>query len=296
MKWGVLAFSIVFYASVGLGQVVCEGLFAATPAWRASAATKNKALAYEDYATRVLVRNGKGQVDSEWLDAVKAILASKPSDFLELIPKRTFPKADRHRRSLLFSNMNDGIRTFDPREGQVVSFKPQFYHQSSGESAPGILQNGLLISTGTMNHGAICLGDSRFFLFKGRKESHRENIATFQVTLRSEAKILDLTTERFGGRGPTEFSYSAAFEWYQDVFLTDVLQGKYADRFSALTAFVQSVHKETGFIDYSLMSPEAFGLLLGADVLYLTQRYESNRVDEYWVINPLALDRVQQSH
>lgn len=245
-------------------------------------------LTFDQYRNKSLLDVAR-PVQENWLQYVRIILRMDKQSFINLIPKTTFPKADLKSGKIYFSNMKKGIRQLDPREGVLDYFSPTLFHITSTANSEKILQEGFRLGQGSHNTAAICFGDAGF-----RKFQEKGSNPILKATLHKDAKILDLTQNPFGAAKASDFSYYDAYEWYKDVFLPSLVKGEYAEIFPELTEHARIYFNRTGLIEYALYSKEAFGLLVGADVLYVSELYPPLRLDEYWVINPEAIKSVER--
>ena len=213
------------------------------------------------------------------LEISKAISKTNRNDFIELVPKDTFPKADRRLSKPKLVEYSEGLRTPNPAARKASAdlfFQTTRRHADKLKSGEAKLK----MSSEYSSFASIYLADRTSRLFADKVDTRQYSI--IQTYIHPKARILDITHGSLGDRGPTQFSYHASYKWFTDVFVPDLIAGKYKDQFPELTEVAQK-H------DYDFQRVEVFGLLMKADIVYHS-KFEGPLVrNQYWVVNPQAI-------
>ncbi len=237
---------------------------------------------------------GSHSLDPNWIVIVEAILKVNPKEFQSLIPKELIDPVKNHEgenfdhKNSLNRRFEDGFLVDTTKHHKNPISKPKLYHMTDAETAALILDSQkLLLSQGSKNYAAICLGAGGFPAYQNTSADS----VILEVKVKSTARILDLTYTV--GDLPGSYSRRPAYEWYLDEFVPALIKGKYDKEFPDLSAAVKRVKKSLR--DDALSKIETFALLMGADLVKLTEKYELVPVNEYWIVNPTIVSEVKRA-
>ena len=213
------------------------------------------------------------------IEITTAISRTDLNDFVRLVPKETFPKEDRRLSKPKLVEFSEGLRTSRPdplRNNLKLYFPTTLKHAAQLKSGRAKLK----LSADYSTYAALPLVDRGSSLFADKIDNRK--YAIIETFIHPKARILDITHYSLGDRGPTQYSYHASYKWFTDVFVPDLVSGKYKDQLPELTAVAQKN-------EYDFQRVEIFGLLMKADIVYLSQRGGPLNRQGYWVINPEAV-------
>lgn len=214
---------------------------------------------------------GRGAVTStfwlEHINTLRNINKDKVWEYLKTARKKAGVKTE-DRKSLLRTVRRGYL---DDRGDRFI---PNYFHLTQRGDLIVESQQ-LKLTSGARNEAAICLGDGGFAFNPGRVAE------ILRVKLKPTAKTLNLTFRMDG----------SARNSYYDLYL------EYETRIRGLiqrTPELRKIAKQLGtdHVETELMSKEAFGHFLGADVLYVTEKYGQVNRHEYWVLNPEAIQEI----
>ena len=205
---------------------------------------------------------------------------------------------------------------------EVTSFELRLFHFTPNSNLARDISNGrntlkLARKFNHLPHLFTASGGSRIFLDKAKGSNAIG--AIFEIKLKEDTKILDLSRQLFGDRKAAELSYFDAYEWYSQVLLPGILKEQeqllqyeqyklnanqensqvpleapslvYSNKFPQIASLLKEYKKEALYI---LENTEAFAIALGADVIVANPNTYSNGIGltEYIILNPAAIKEV----
>ncbi len=275
MKFLNLVFLIVILSSSSFAKNSCNDFFKSKAKNHSSQSKRDSK--FEKYLSGSL-REGTSALSAEWLAVVESILKMDTKKF------REFFSAE------YGTNVTKSIKAFSQGFAEVTSSRksvPKLYHMTSADIAELITRDQkLLLSSGTRNHAAACLGGGNFHAFRNASEDS----AILKVKIKSNARSLDLTS--FQDYPAHEGSQWNAYKWYEETFVPNLIKGKYKKTLPQLHQLIKDIDLTRKNVAYELSNIEAFSLLMGVDFIKVSETYGQKVINEYWVVNPDAVEKI----
>ncbi len=276
MKFLNMVLLFVALSSGSFAKNSCNDFFK-NKTQKRSEQSKNKSK-FEKYLSGSL-RESSGALTAEWLAVAEALLKMDTNEFQKFFAAE------------YGQNVAKSIKAFNQGFSKVTTSDksvPKLYHMTSAEIAEIITRDQkLLLSSGARNNAAVCLGDGSFHSYH---RNTSDNSAILKVKIKANARSLDLTS--FQDYPAHEGSQWSAFKWYEYTFVPNLIKGKYKKTLPQLHQLIKDIDLKQNKIFHELITIEAFSLLMGVDFIKVSETYVQKVINEYWVVNPEVIEKV----